>query len=144
MSFPLPPIPQNPVANTFEWREWLYKVSSALKEQAVPVFMNLDFTGSNMTAIRTRHHNDLQVIQGGASGDYNHITSAEYTKLQTLATVASTGAYSDLTGKPTLGTMAAQNVGISVTITTAALTLAGTQGSMTFTNGILTAQTQAT
>lgn len=34
--------------------------------------------------------------------------------------------------------------GISVTITTAALTPGGSQGSMTFTNGILTAQTQAT
>jgi hypothetical protein len=34
--------------------------------------------------------------------------------------------------------------GISVTITTAALTGTGAQGSMTFTNGLLTAQTQAT
>jgi hypothetical protein len=34
--------------------------------------------------------------------------------------------------------------GISVTITTAKLTLAGANGSMTFVNGILTAQTQAT
>ena len=34
--------------------------------------------------------------------------------------------------------------GISVTITTAKLTLAGSQGSMTFTNGLLTAQTPAT
>jgi hypothetical protein len=34
--------------------------------------------------------------------------------------------------------------GITVTITTAALTGGGTQGSMTFTNGVLTAQTQAT
>lgn len=34
--------------------------------------------------------------------------------------------------------------GITVTITTAALTGLGTQGSMTFTNGILTAQTAAT
>lgn len=34
--------------------------------------------------------------------------------------------------------------GISVTITTAKLTGAGVNGSMTFTNGILTAQTQAT
>ena len=43
-----------------------------------------------------------------------------------------------------LGTMATQNTGITATITTAALTALGTQGSMTFTNGILTAQTQAT
>lgn len=34
--------------------------------------------------------------------------------------------------------------GLSVTITTAKLTTSGTQGSMTFTNGILTAQTAAT
>jgi hypothetical protein len=34
--------------------------------------------------------------------------------------------------------------GISATITTAKLTLAGSNGSMTFVNGILTAQTQAT
>lgn len=43
-----------------------------------------------------------------------------------------------------LGTMATQNVGITATITTAKLTLAGANGSMTFVNGILTAQTQAT
>jgi hypothetical protein len=40
--------------------------------------------------------------------------------------------------------MATQNTGITATITTAALTALGTQGSMTFVNGILTAQTQAT
>lgn len=34
--------------------------------------------------------------------------------------------------------------GISVTITTAKLTTLGANGSMTFTNGVLTAQTQAT
>lgn len=34
--------------------------------------------------------------------------------------------------------------GLTVVITTASLTAGGTQGSMTFTNGILTAQTQAT
>lgn len=36
------------------------------------------------------------------------------------------------------------NLGISVVITTAKLTGGGANGSMTFTNGILTAQTQAT
>jgi hypothetical protein len=35
-------------------------------------------------------------------------------------------------------------VGLTVTITTAALTPTGTQGSQTFTNGVLTAQVQAT
>lgn len=39
---------------------------------------------------------------------------------------------------------AANLPGLSVTITTAKLTGAGVNGSMTFTNGILTSQTQAT
>jgi len=43
-----------------------------------------------------------------------------------------------------LGTMATQNVGISAIITTAKLTTGGATGSMTFVNGILTAQSQAT
>jgi hypothetical protein len=38
----------------------------------------------------------------------------------------------------------ALSTGISATIVTAALTGGGTQGSMTFTNGLLTAQTPAT
>jgi hypothetical protein len=42
------------------------------------------------------------------------------------------------------GYSASGNAGISVTITTAALTALGAQGSMTFSNGLLTAQVQAT
>lgn len=73
-------------------------------------------------------------------------------------------AYSDISGTPTLpatiapvageyltgynastGAFSASTpAGISVTITTAALTPTGTQGSMTFVGGILTAQTPAT
>jgi hypothetical protein len=51
-------------------------------------------------------------------------------------------AFSDISG--TLSAAQLPATGISVTITTAALTTGGTQGSMTFTDGILTAQTQAT
>jgi hypothetical protein len=49
---------------------------------------------------------------------------------------------SSLSGQITDGQLPAN--GLSVTITTAALTTLGTQGSMTFTNGILTGQVQAT
>ena len=41
-------------------------------------------------------------------------------------------------------TAASNSSGINATITTAKLTVAGSDGSMTFTNGLLTAQTQAT
>jgi hypothetical protein len=69
----------------------------------------------------------------------------------TIATNLAAGANISITGATTqtiavtgLGTMAFQNTGISATITTAKLTAGGANGSMTFTNGILTAQTQAT
>lgn len=48
--------------------------------------------------------------------------------------------YDSTTGAFTVSTPA----GLSVTITTAALTAGGTQGSQTFTNGVLTAQVQST
>jgi len=51
-----------------------------------------------------------------------------------------TGATNAATARTNLGL----GSGLSVTITTAKLTVAGTNGSMTFTNGILTAQTAAT
>lgn len=51
-------------------------------------------------------------------------------------------AFSDISDN--LATSQLPTAGISATITTAALTVGGTQGSMTFTNGILTAQTPAT
>ena len=51
-------------------------------------------------------------------------------------------AFSDISGN--LATSQLPTAGISATITTAALTSLGTQGSMTFVNGVLTAQTPAT
>jgi len=169
MSVKLPPIPNNPITDVFVWRDWFYKVSQALVAQASTNFVDLNFTGSNLQSIETRQHNSLQNIQGGQGGQYYHLNQSQYntiaalpsfgtmatqnannvnitggsitgitfpyTSITGLATVAHTGAYSDLTGTPT---------GLSVTITTAKLTTGGTNGSMTFTNGILTAQTQAT
>lgn len=65
-------------------------------------------------------HNSLSGLQGGTTGQRYHLTAAEHT-----AVGAFTGGY---TG----------------TIITAKLTALGATGSMTFTNGVLTAQTPAT
>ena len=172
MATQLPPIPNNPITDVFVWRDWFYAVSQTLVQQAAIAWTSLNFTGSNLRDIQTRQHNALQDIQGVIPGQYYHLTTAQWTTIVSFPTVpftvpnGGTGAttltgyvkgngtsaftasatipYSDLTGTPTLGTMAAQNIGISATITTAKLTTLGANGSMTFTNGILTAQTQAT
>lgn len=169
MAIQIPPIPNNPITDVFVWRDWFYKVSQSLISQASTNFVNLNFSGSNLQSIETRQHNALQSIQGGQGGQYYHLTATQlatvtsiptfgtmatqnsnsvsitggtitgvtipYTSITGLSTVAHTGAYSDLSGLPT---------GLSVTITTAKLTALGANGSMTFTNGILTSQTQAT
>ena len=129
MAIQIPPIPNNPITDVFVWRDWFYKVSQSLISQASTNFVNLNFSGSNLQSIETRQHNALQAIQGGQGGQYYHLTSAQYTNVLAL---------------PTFGTIVTQNLGLTATITTAKLTTGGTNGSMTFTNGILTSQTQAT
>ena len=74
----------------------------------------------------------------GAAGTLTgYVKGAGASAMTASATIPNT----DITG---LGTMSTQNVGITATITTAKLTALGANGSMTFVNGILTAQTQAT
>lgn len=62
-------------------------------------------------------HNALASIQGGIPNQYYHITSAQASALSS---------------------------GFSGTIVTAKLTLGGSNGSMTFSNGILISQIEAT
>jgi len=119
----LAPIPNQPVSDTHEWREWFFNLWQSLGgAQGQILYTDLNFTGSNLNSIQTRAHNILQGLQGGNIGatEYYHLDATQYAKVVALPT------------------------GISVTITTAPLTLAGTAGSMTFVNGLLTAQTQAT
>lgn len=129
MATQLPPIPNNPVTDTFVWRDWFFKVAQQLQQAASIAWSSLDFTGSNITDIQTRQHGSLQGLQGGTGGQYYHLTAAEHTNVAAL---------------PTFGTIVTQNLGLTATITTAKLTSGGSNGSMTFINGILTAQTQAT
>ena len=152
MAVQLPPIPNNPVTDVFVWRDWFFKVSQLLVQQASIAWTSIDFTSSNLQDIQTRQHNALQSIQGGIASQYYHLTATEYATVQAFPTIpltianGGTGATTAANARTNLGlgTMATQNTGITATITTAALTALGSQGSMTFTNGILTAQTQAT
>lgn len=119
----LAPIPNQPIGNTHEWREWFFNLWESLGGSQGQIFYTgLNFTGSNLTSIQTRAHNTLQGLQGGNVGgtEYYHLDATFYAKVLALPT------------------------GISATITTAPVTSGGATGSMTFVNGILTAQTQAT
>ena len=159
----LPPIPQTPIGEEFSWRDWFRNLGNYIQVAQTggsPWTIVQGGTGSN-TAAGARANLGISTV--GHTGAYNDLTGkptlgtmaaqnttsysttgTDTTYLYRANNLGNTGAYADLTGKPTLGTMAAQNIGITATITTAKLTTLGSTGSMTFVNGILTAQTQAT
>ena len=149
----LAPIPNQPIGNTHEWREWFFNLWQSLGGTSGTIlYTDLNFAGSNITSILTRAHNTLQGLQGGNVGgtEYYHLDATQYTTLTALSlplSIANGGtAATTQAGARTnlgLGTMATENIGITATIVTAKLTALGIDGSMTFTNGILTAQTQA-
>jgi hypothetical protein len=144
----LAPIPNQPISDTHEWREWFFNLWQSLGgAQGQILYTDLNFTGSNLNSIQTRAHNILQGLQGGNIGatEYYHLDATQYSTLTSLSLPLSianggTAATTAATARTNLGL----GSGLSVTITTAKLTPAGANGSMTFVNGILTAQTQAT
>jgi hypothetical protein len=78
---------------------------------------------------------DGELLIGNSTG--NTLTKATLTPGANITITNTAGAITiDVSG---LGTMAFQNVGISGTAALAKLTVAGTNGSLTFTNGIITA-----
>jgi hypothetical protein len=85
--------------------------------------------------------------QAAAEAHADSVAAAAQSNAESFATAADVivAANAANASNLTSGTVdVARLPGISITITTAALTGLGTQGSMTFTNGILTAQTPAT
>lgn len=161
----IPPPPVTSEDKTI-WNNWYIAVKDAINNlRAGLTWSNLDFTGSNITNIITRNHNDLNGINGGSATERYHLTATQASAVASFDNVkwtdltdagdstlhyhAADRARANHTGTQTLSTIsdagtAASQSGLSVTITTAALTSGGAQGSMTFTNGVLTAQTQAT
>ena len=137
------------------WASWYIAIKDAVNKLSSSLkWTLLDFTGSNITDVTTRSHQDLHNLQGGSSTERYHLTSAQLIGLTnngdtTIHYHASDRARANHTGTQPLATIsdagtAASQSGLSVTITTAPVTAGGATGSMTFTNGVLTAQTPAT
>lgn len=86
----IPPAPVDAPFGSYNWQDWYFKVRNAINQGAdVQWSQIVNFTGSNLTQIQTRNHNDLQNIQGGAPADYYHLTLAQRTALLALPVTAS-------------------------------------------------------
>lgn len=99
MATKLPPQPVGvPPGHSF-WNDWYEKIRDAFNSgQVATTWANIDFSGSNITDIVSRSHENLQGLQGGTAGEHNHLTNAQHTTLTSLPTIAS-GTYTPtLTG----------------------------------------------
>lgn len=82
MAVLLPPTPVGvPPGHSF-WNDWYEKLRTIVNQGAISVtWNNINFTGSNITSIASRAHNNLQSMQGGTAGQYYHLTAAQHASL---------------------------------------------------------------
>lgn len=78
MAFNLPPPPVRNDPRDPAFRDWFFKLQRAFSTLGSFLFTNLDFTGSNITSILTRNHDDLQNLNTAA---HTHLTSTQATDL---------------------------------------------------------------
>lgn len=129
--------------------QWLnsYDSTTGLFTASQPAFSNISGTA---TAVQVPPLSSLTGSVTAAqvpplSSLTGSVTPGQVPALSALSGAVTPGqvpALSALSGRITTGQL--PSAGISVTITTAPVTVGGTPGSMTFTNGLLTAQVQAT
>jgi hypothetical protein len=110
MATKLPPSPVGvPPGHSF-WNDWYEKVRDLINNGLISVlWSNINFSGSNLTDLASRAHNNLQSIQGGSAGEYNHLNNLQHSRVigviskAGLATTADIAAgqwavYKDTTG----------------------------------------------
>ena len=77
----LAPPPVNDPVGSFIWLEWYRQLRDYLVTASSVPWNVIDFTGSNITSIALRAHNDLQSISGGSPNNFWHLTQTQHTDL---------------------------------------------------------------
>lgn len=125
----IPPSPVGVPMGSSTWNQWLETVRQIINSGAAGVlWANINFAGSNLTDLATRNHNNLQSIQGGTAGEYNHLTNTQLTRATSVISSAS---------DPTTATIAASQWAIYKNTTSGLVKLwvndGGTMKSVTLT-----------
>ena len=83
MAFKLPPAPQGNDISSYAWKDWFTKIQQVLTGTVSGSigWASIDFSGSNLTDIQTKSHENLDNLVGGGVGDHAHITAAQNTSL---------------------------------------------------------------
>ena len=160
-AFPQPPIKQ-PMMNgdgtmSMEWVTWFSRVFAQISTAAYQpsaVQITGGSIGGNTTIDTTgtiTAPTFIGTLQGNAATATNAVAAQNATTAATTsgnaatATLAATATNAlACSGNAATATALAAGAGLTVVVATAKLTTGGTNGSMTFTNGVLTAQVAAT
>lgn len=81
MASGLPPPPVNDQPGSFAWLEWYRQLRNYVSTSGSVPWYIINFSGSNLTDLATRLHNNLQGLQGGTSGEQYHLTAAQHAAL---------------------------------------------------------------
>jgi len=87
MATTIPPAPIKDPWGSYTWDEWFRQVRDRGQTTGSITWSSINFTGSSLTNIVDRKHNDLSNIQGGTSAEYYHLTSAQNTFVQNYNSV---------------------------------------------------------
>jgi hypothetical protein len=79
----LPPPPINDKPGSFTWLEWYRQLRNYVSTSGSVPWYIINFSGSNITDIALRSHENLQGLQGGAAGEHFHLTAAQASDLST-------------------------------------------------------------
>ena len=141
-----PPPPTNQDVASRQFRDWFYSVFQFINQQT-GTLGTMAYENANSVAITGGSIGGVGISGSTVNGTPIGATTPSTGNFTTLSasvpipiTSGGTGANTASGARTNLGL----GSGLSVTITTAKLKVTGTNGSMTFTNGILTSQTQAT
>ena len=72
-----PPPISEPFGNT-RWLDWFTRINREIETLDTVQWGNIDFTGSDITDVVTRNHNDMAAFQGGSAGERYHLTEAQH------------------------------------------------------------------
>ncbi len=78
MAINLPPPPTRADPGDFAWQSWYNSLYQLLTTTGTVSWAAIDKTGSSISDIVSRGHNQLTGFQGGTTNEYYHLTAAQY------------------------------------------------------------------
>lgn len=82
------------------FKMWLNQIANIIAGtiEGIIAWGSINFTGSNITDIATRQHNDLQAMQGGVGNERYHLSVSQYSSINSYVSVSTNTILTNLSG----------------------------------------------